>query len=97
MTPSEYDQNPMLFDAAFSISSFEHDGLGRYGCLINPWGDIQAMQKTKKMLKPGALLFIAVPIGKDRVYWNAHRIYGKHSSTIARRMGSSRLFWNQWT
>ena len=78
ITPDEYDQDPILFDIALSISSFEHDGLGRYGDPINPMGDIQAMQKVKKMVKPGGLLFLAVPIGRDRLYWNAHRIYGPH-------------------
>lgn len=78
ITPDEYEKNPILFDAAFSISSFEHDGLGRYGDPINPWADIETMQKVKKMLKPNGLLFLAVPVGKDCVVWNAHRIYGKH-------------------
>jgi hypothetical protein len=77
ITPAEYEQNPILFDAAFSISSFEHDGLGRYGDPINPWADIETMQKTKKMLKPNGLLFLAVPVAKDYLVWNAHRIYGK--------------------
>lgn len=78
MTPDEYDQDPILFDAAFSISSFEHDGLGRYGDPINPVGDLETMKKVKTMLKPGGLLFLSVPVGRDRVFWNAHRIYGKH-------------------
>ena len=65
-----------MFDAAFSISSFEHDGLGRYGDPINPDGDLQAMEKTKRMLKPGGLLLLAVPVGCDVIVWNAHRIYG---------------------
>jgi len=30
MTIAEYDQHPVQFDAAISISSFEHDGLGRF-------------------------------------------------------------------
>jgi SAM-dependent methyltransferase len=65
------------FDIGFSISTFEHDGLGRYGDPINPNGDKKAMSDMKKLLKPGGLLFIAVPIGMDKIVWNAHRIYGK--------------------
>jgi len=30
MTIAQYDENPIRFDVAISISSFEHDGLGRY-------------------------------------------------------------------
>lgn len=76
MTVAEYEANPEVFDAVVSISSYEHDGLGRYGDPINPTGDFQAMAKTKKMLKPGGFLFLAVPVGRDVLAWNAHRIYG---------------------
>lgn len=77
MTVKEYEENPILFDAVISISSYEHDGLGRYGDPLNPNGDLLAMEKTKKMLKKGGLLFLAVPIGQDYCVWNAHRVYGK--------------------
>lgn len=78
LTVQEYDQNPTQFDYLFSISSFEHDGLGRYGDPLNPTGDKEAMEKAKKMLKPGGLLFLAVPVGKDAIIWNAHRVYGEN-------------------
>ncbi len=77
MTVEEYNKNPIQFDAIISISSIEHDGLGRYGDPLNPDGDLQAMQNIKHMLKKGGLLFLAVPVGIDTIYWNAHRIYGK--------------------
>ncbi len=77
MTPHEYEINPIVFDAGFSISSFEHDGLGRYGDPIDPDGDLKAMTKMKRIIKHGGLLFLAVPLGIDTVVWNAHRIYGQ--------------------
>ena len=77
MTVSEYDQSPIKFDASFSISSFEHDGLGRFGDPIDPRGDIKAMKKMKKYVKKGSYLFLSVPVGMDAIVWNAHRIYGK--------------------
>jgi hypothetical protein len=30
-----------------------------------------------KHLAPSGLVYLAVPVGEDRVYWNAHRIYGE--------------------
>lgn len=78
MTVKEYEEHPIVFDAIISISSFEHDGLGRYGDPINPHGDFEAMEKTKKMLKKEGLLFLAVPIGQDMLCWNVHRIYGRY-------------------
>jgi hypothetical protein len=76
-TVAEYDKYPQLFDALISISSFEHDGLGRYGDRLDPLGDIKAMRKSKTMLKKDGLLFLAVPVGKDKLIWNLHRIYGE--------------------
>ncbi len=77
ITPAEYDADPVRFDTALSISSFEHDGLGRFGDPLNPEGDLEAMKKMKAMLKPGGLLFLAVPVGRDAVLWNANRVYGR--------------------
>ena len=65
------------FDAAFSISSFEHDGLGRYGDPVDPDADLKAMQQMKKLVRKGGLMFMAVPLGKDAVVYNIHRIYGR--------------------
>lgn len=77
LTPAEWERDRTAFDAAFSISSFEHDGLGGYGDPLDPEGDLKAMARTRQMLKPGGLLFLAVPIGRDRVVFNMHRIYGR--------------------
>ena len=66
------------FDAVLSISSYEHDGLGRYGDPINPTGDLESMKYMKDtLLKSEGLLYLAVPIGMDTVVWNAHRVYGE--------------------
>lgn len=35
------------------------------------------MRELFDLLKPGGLLFLAVPIGHDTLVWNAHRIYGR--------------------
>ena len=64
------------FDIALSVSSFDHDGLGRYGDPLNPDGDIEAMGKVLSILKPGGLLFLTVPVGPDVVVFNLHRRYG---------------------
>jgi hypothetical protein len=77
MTVKEYEANPTQFDAALSISSYEHDGLGRYGDPINPDGDLNAMKNARAMLRKGGLMFVAVPVGLDTVVWNVHRVYGR--------------------
>lgn len=68
--PSDY------FDCVFSYSSLEHAGLGRYGDIVNPWGDLIAMGKLSCSTKIGGLIFIGYPTGVDMISWNAHRHYG---------------------
>ncbi len=76
-TVKEYEINPVKFDSIISISSIEHDGLGRYGDPVNPVGDIEAMTKIRDMLNDDGIFFLSVPVGKDKLVWNAHRIYGR--------------------
>jgi len=77
MTVAEWDVQRPVFDVAWSISSFEHDGLGMYGDPLDPMGDLKAMRKMKQVVKPGGLLFLSIPIGKDKVLFNNARIYGR--------------------
>jgi hypothetical protein len=63
---------------AISYSSFEHDGLGRYGDPLNPDGDIRAMEEAHRFLEQNGILFLGVPLGQDCIVWNLHRIYGKN-------------------
>jgi hypothetical protein len=64
------------YDAIFSYSSIEHAGLGRYGDPLKPNGDIETMQHIHNKLNFNGLALIGIPIGKDSIVWNAHRIYG---------------------
>jgi len=77
MTIAQWDAEQPRFDVAWSISSFEHDGLGMYGDPLDPEGDFKAMRKMKRIVKPGGLLFLALPVGKDKILFNNARIYGR--------------------
>jgi len=77
-TVEEFSKMNENYDFAISISSVEHSGLGRYGDEIDPNGDLESMEFLKNNLKEGGLCFLAVPIGKDQIIWNAHRIYGRN-------------------
>ncbi len=78
ITVEDFDKSERKFDFIISISSVEHDGLGRYGDPINPDGDLEGMEKllSRNLTKNGKL-FLSVPVGKDKVVWNLHRIYGE--------------------
>ena len=47
-----------------------------YGDPINPNADLETMQRMKKMLVRGGLLYISFPVGRDAVVWTACRVYG---------------------
>lgn len=69
-------------DFIFSFSSIEHDGLGRYGDPINPWGDLETMARLHCLVKDDGYMFLGVPSGRDTLVWNAHRIYGRYRLRI---------------
>jgi hypothetical protein len=53
----------------------EHVGLGRYGDPINPAGSELAAAELQRVLQPGGRLFLSVPVGRERVCFNAHRVF----------------------
>lgn len=53
----------------------EHVGLGRYGDPINPAGSQLAAAELQRVLQPGGRLFLSVPVGRERVCFNAHRVF----------------------
>ena len=53
----------------------EHVGLRRYGDPINPEGSRTAATELQRVLKPGERLFLSVPAGRERVCFNAHRVF----------------------
>lgn len=68
-----------LVDVIVSYSSLEHSGLGRYGDMLNPDGDKEALAQAWCLLRPGGLLALGVPMScanEGELVYNAHRIYG---------------------
>lgn len=54
----------------------EHVGLGRYGDPIDPQGDKRAMSELQRVVAVGGSLLFVTPVGKPKVCFNAHRVYG---------------------
>lgn len=53
----------------------EHIGLGRYGDPIDPLGSQKALSELARVLSPGGRLFLSVPVGRERICFNAHRVF----------------------
>ena len=71
-------QSNELIDYCDSISclhALEHFGLGRYGDPINAYGYESGLSNISKILKKDGFLYLSFPIGKEKVEFNAHRIF----------------------
>lgn len=59
-----------------SLHAAEHFGLGRYGDDVDPEACFMFMKSLQSVLAPGGKLYFAVPVSnKERVCFNAHRIF----------------------
>lgn len=63
-----------------ALCSLEHFGLGRYGDSIDPEACFKCFGEIPRKMRKGGNLYISVPVGKERVQFNAHRIF--YASTI---------------
>jgi hypothetical protein len=61
------------------MHTIEHVGLGRYGDKIDPGGDLRAFSELKRVVAPGGNLLVVLPVGTQRLCFNAHRIYAYDS------------------
>jgi glycosyltransferase involved in cell wall biosynthesis len=57
------------------MHTIEHVGLGRYGDTLDPKGDKKAIEELIRVTRPGGTILFASPIGKEKIMFNAHRIY----------------------
>jgi hypothetical protein len=58
-----------------SLCAIEHFGLGRYGDPVDPEACFKALKEMQRVLAAGGRLYIAVPIGREHIHFNAHRIF----------------------
>jgi len=63
------------YDSISSLHAIEHFGLGRYGDPINYFGYKKVIENIALMLAPGGTFYFSVPIGSQRVEFNAHRVF----------------------
>lgn len=57
-----------------SLHVAEHVGLGRYGDPLDASGSRRAAAELQRVLAPRGTLLFAVPVGRPRVSFNAHRV-----------------------
>lgn len=64
-----------LSDSVSCLHALEHFGLGRYGDTLDPIGYRLGFENLTKLLKIDGILYFSVPIGPQRIEFNAHRIF----------------------
>ncbi len=57
------------------LHAVEHFGLGRYGDPIDPIAHQRALLTFARKLAPGGNLYVSAPIGRQRIEFNAHRVF----------------------
>ena len=62
-------------DSLSCLHALEHFGLGRYGDPIDYDGYIRGLNNLHRILKKNGKLYLSVPIGPQRIEFNAHRIF----------------------
>ncbi len=83
--PGDLQALPFPSGSVESLScmhTIEHVGLGRYGDAMDYDGDLKAIAELKRVLAPGGNLLFVVPVGKPKIMFNAHRIYG-HDQVVS--------------
>jgi len=61
-------------DSLSCLHALEHFGLGRYGDPIDPGGFERGFANLAALLKDGGVFYLSLPIGIDRVEFNANRV-----------------------
>jgi len=62
-------------DSVSCLHALEHFGLGRYGDPIDPDGHLKGLDGLASLTRPGGMLYLSVPIGPQRIEFNAHRVF----------------------
>lgn len=66
-------------DSLSCLHALEHFGLGRYGDPIDAQGYVKGLANMTMLLKAGGTFYLATPIGRERVEFNAHRVFNPKS------------------
>jgi SAM-dependent methyltransferase len=62
-------------DSISSLHAIEHFGLGRYGDPVDYFGYLKAIDNITKILKKDGVFYFSVPMGPQRIEFNAHRVF----------------------
>jgi hypothetical protein len=62
-------------DSLSCLHALEHFGLGRYGDTVDFEGHLKGLGNLKRLVAQGGKFYLSVPIGPQRIEFNAHRVF----------------------
>jgi hypothetical protein len=84
----ESKEQTEIADCVSCLHTLEHIGLGRYGDQIDPDGWRKGLASLYNLVKTGGHLWLSVPIGRQRVEFNAHRVFAPKTILVeAEKLG----------
>lgn len=66
-------------DSLSCLHALEHFGLGRYGDPVDPVGYQRGFANMALLLRSGGVFYLSVPVGRERVEFNANRVFDPSS------------------
>lgn len=70
-------------DSLSCLHALEHFGLGRYGDPIDPKGYEHGIRNMTNVLRSGGMFYLSVPVGVERVEFNANRVFNPNTIVAA--------------
>lgn len=61
-------------DSLSCLHALEHFGLGRYGDALDAQGSYKGLRNMSRIVAPGGVFYLSVPVGRERTVFNANRI-----------------------
>ncbi len=68
-----------LYDSVSCLHVLEHCGLGRYGDKLDLFGHVRAANVISSLVRSSGTLYLSVPIGDERIEFNAHRVFNPNT------------------
>lgn len=66
-------------DSLSCLHALEHFGLGRYGDPIDPKGYEAGIRNMARILRSGGVFYLSVPVGVERVEFNAQHVFNPNT------------------
>lgn len=79
MSEHSYKDEGFRSSSVSCLHALEHFGLGRYGDPIDWDGWKRALGNISRIIEHGGIFYLSVPIGKQRIEFDAHRVFNPRS------------------